>query len=226
MRLFIAAEPRELEGFLPYCTNVSPVELPVHWARVANWKDQQMIAIANGAGPVRAAAAVDCVLSITRALAVCSVGFCGALDPELGLGDIFVAQSVNRLPARLPKSDLALRSGALASVEHIAATAERKQELRAQGFDAVEMEAAGVAERARHYGAPFYCVRAVTDLARESFANDFEGALKPDGRFSVPALLLSALARPFERVPELFRLQRRCGIAARRLGGFLDACEF
>ncbi|HCC57424.1 MAG TPA: hypothetical protein DEQ47_09195 [Solibacterales bacterium] len=226
MRLFIAAEPRELEGFLPYCTNVSPVEFPVHWARVGNWKEQQMIAIANGAGPVRAAAAVDCVLSITRALAVCSVGFCGALDPELGIGDVFVAKSVNGLSAMRPVTEVTHRTGALVSVEHIAGTAEHKQELRARGFDAVEMEAAGVAERASHYGAPFYCVRAVTDVAGESFANDFEAALKPDGRFAVSNLLVAALARPFERVPELFRLQRRCGIAARRLGGFLDACEF
>lgn len=226
MRLFIAAEPRELEGFLPYCANVSPLELPVHWARVANWKGQQMMAIANGAGPLQAAAAVDCVLSITRALAVCSVGFCGALDPDLRIGDVFVAQSVNGLPALPPKSDRSHRRGALASVDRIAAGAEHKQQLRAQGFDAVEMEAAGVAGRAGHYGAPFYCVRAVTDLAHETFANDFEAALKPDGRFAVSRLLLSALARPASRVPELFRLQRRCGIAARRLGGFLDSCEF
>lgn len=225
MRLFIAAEPREFAGFLPFCTNVSPVEFPVHWARVANWKGQQMIAIANGAGPLRAAAAVDCVLSITRALAVCSMGFCGALDPVLRIGEVFVASSVNGLPALLPETDAPHRSGMLASVEHIAATAERKRELREQGFDAVEMEAGGVAERANHYGAPFYCVRAVTDLAGETFVNDFEAALKPDGRFAIMRLLSPALTRPFERVPELLRLQRRCGIAARRLGGFLDTCE-
>lgn len=225
MRLFIAAEPRELEGFLPFCTNVSPLELPVHWARVGNWKEQQMIAIANGAGPARAAAAVDCVLTITRALAVCSLGFCGALDAELGIGDIFAADSVNGMPARAPRSEAPHRSGALASVDHIAASAAEKQQLRARGFDAVEMEAAGAAERASHYGVPFYCIRAVTDLADESFANDFESALKPDGRFAVSRLLLLALARPFARIPELFRLQRRCGIAARRLGGFLDTCE-
>lgn len=225
MRLLIAAEPREFDGFLPYCTNVSPVEFPVHWARVANWNQQQMIAIANGAGPVRAAAAVDCVLSITRALAVCSIGFCGALDPELRIGDIFVAATVNGLPAMLPRTERPYRSGALASVERIAATVESKKELRGQGFDAVEMEARGVAERASHYGTPFYCVRGVSDLADEGFANDFEAAMGSDGRFSTPRLLSSALASPFTRIPELIRLQRRCGIAARRLGSFLDTCE-
>ncbi len=226
MRLFVSAEPREFDGFLPYCSNVSPLEVPVHWARVANWNGQQMIAIANGAGAARASAAVDSVLSITRALTVCSTGFCGALDPELRIGDVFVADTVDGMPAQHPQSEKPHRSGALTSSGTIAASAAEKQALRASGASAVDMESAAIAQRAAHYSVPFYCVRSVSDLAEETFANDFQAALGADGRYRVARLLAGALARPTQRFPELLRLQRRCGIAARRLGAFLDSCEF
>jgi adenosylhomocysteine nucleosidase len=226
MRLFVAAEPREFSGFLPFCTTVAPLDLPVHWARVGNWNGQQMIAIANGAGAARAASAVNCVLSITRALAVCSTGFCGALDASLNIGDVVVADTVDGLPTAAPRSEMKHHMGHVISADHIVATAEEKGILAGAGAAAVDMESGAIAQRAEHFGVPFYCVRSVTDLAGESFSNDFGAALQPDGRFGISRLLLGAMARPATRLPELFRLQRRCGIAARRLGVFLDSCEF
>ena len=52
-------------------------------------------------------------------------------------------------------------------IDHVAQTADEKRRLRAGGASAVEMEAGGVAERARARDVPFYCVRVVTDLADE-----------------------------------------------------------
>ena len=52
--------------------------------------------------------------------------------------------------------------------------------------------------RAPELGLPFYCVRAVTDLADESLANDFNRALRPDGHFdtiSILSLELCAIRR-------------------------------
>ena len=54
------------------------------------------------------------------------------------------------------------------------------------------MEAAGVARAAEDLGVPFYCIRAVSDLAGEDFANDFNAALTPDGRFSTLRLVAGA----------------------------------
>ena len=51
-----------------------------------------MIAIANGAGAPRAAAAVAAAVATERQpSAICSIGFCGALDESLAVGDIFTA---------------------------------------------------------------------------------------------------------------------------------------
>jgi nucleoside phosphorylase len=108
----------------------------------------------------------------------------------------------------------------------VARTAEEKLSLRAGGACAVEMEAAGVAARALEQGLPFYCIRAVTDLADETLHNDFNKALRPDGHFATISILASALRYPALRLPELFRLRKRCVSASRALGSFLADCRF
>ena len=116
--------------------------------------------------------------------AVVSTGFCGALDPALAVADVVVAtERGGGGPAAtdaLPVSSAAAspqRRGLLDRPRG-ANGAEEKRRLRAGGAMAVEMEAAGVAARAQARGLPFYCVRAVTDLAGETMANDFNAALR------------------------------------------------
>jgi hypothetical protein len=209
--LFIGADPREFTGAMRFWRDVKPVKLPVHWARSAVWKKKRVLAIANGAGPHRAAHAAGAA----RYSVLVNVGFCGALDPSLRIGDIVAGDRWLQ-----PHTSKRYVSGPLASIDYIAQTAEEKSRLRATGAIAVEMEAAGLEKL------PCYCIKAVSDLAGESFANDLNGALRPDGRINVPRLLLHACLRPFSRVPELKRLQRRAEIASNSLGEFLASCEF
>jgi adenosylhomocysteine nucleosidase len=167
---------------------------------------------------------VDAVAGSARA--VISTGFCGALDPALGIGDIFVASSVQGVPVSLPDCPRPHSTGALVSIDHVAGTAAEKHKLRATGASAVEMEAAGAHARALALGLPFFCVRSVTDLAEETFANDLNRALRADGHFDTMQILRSAMCRPVVRLPELVRLSKRCSIAARTLGEFLADCRF
>ena len=88
------------------------------------------------------------------------------------------------------------------------------------------MEAAGVAQRAQTLGLPFFCVKAVTDLAGETMANDFNAVLRSDGRFDTIGILASSLRHPWVRLPELFRLRSRSLLAARSLGEFIADCRF
>jgi adenosylhomocysteine nucleosidase len=111
-------------------------------------------------------------------------------------------------------------AGPIRSIPYIAQTAEEKRNLAVTGAIAVEMEAAGVAERAESHGLPLYCVRAVTDLAGEDLANNFNKALRLDGRFDTILILRGSLRNPMVRLPELFRLRKRCVRAAQILGDF------
>jgi nucleoside phosphorylase len=127
----------------------------------------------------------------------------------------------------LPVSSAAAHhSGVVCSIDRVAQTAEEKRRLRAGGAMVVEMEAAGVAARAEVRGLPFYCIRAVTDLAGETMANDFNAALRADGYFDTMVILRETLRRPLARLPELCRLRQRSVRAARVLGDFIADCRF
>ena len=218
--LFIGADPREFTGFLSHWRQIQPLQLPVYWARTGRWKGHEVHAIANGAGAERAFAAV---LVAPKSSAICSIGFCGALDETLRIGDVFVATEIRNgsssWPALQPHGPEA-PTGAVASIDHVAQTAEEKRNLRASGASIVEMEASGVARASEDLDLPFYCIRAVSDLAREDFATDFNAALSPDGRFNVISLIKQL------QLGELLRLQQRTALASKKLGDFLAATTF
>jgi uridine phosphorylase len=232
--LFVAADPRECTGLVSHWEGVRATSLPVNWARSGRWKGRDAIAIANGAGAERAFAAV---ILAARPTAVCNLGFCGALDESLRIGDVVIVlevqdgtrQSDRKYETLVPDINSAKSfalSGSAISITRVAQTASEKRNLRATGASIVEMEAAGAARAAEDLGLPFYCIRAVSDLAGEDFENDFNGALDSDGRFSALRLITGALASPRKRFGELLRLKQRTAIASKKLGDFLADCTF
>lgn len=210
----VAADPIEFAGLLRRVEEAGPVS----FGRQARLGDRRLWMVAGGAGARLAARAAA---SAPRPDRVLSIGFCGALDPALHAGDVFVATRVMALDenAEFPALPVAApsASGPLASVDRVVQTAGEKRRLRCCGAKAVEMEAAAVARQALQWGVPFSCVRAVSDEAEESFAIDFNAARRPDGSLSRPAILAAGLRHPCE----LLRLYRRARLASRALGDFL-----
>ncbi len=228
--LLIAAEPREFSGLLKFCRDVKPLAWPLYSARSADLNGREVLLVANGAGRRRAAQAVDVASSMGNLKLICNMGFCGALEKGMAVGDIFVAGRVQAGDADYvavqPQSTLPFHTGVLASINRVAQTSAEKSGLRAGGASAVEMEAAGVAAKAANLGLPFYCVRSVTDLADETFGLDFNAALRPDGRFDTMRIIAASCRRPLSLLPELLRLGKRCRIASRTLGEFVADCRF
>lgn len=228
--MLVAAEPREFDGLLPFCSEVRKLAWQLDWARSGECASRQLWMVANGAGAARAGRAVEVACQDGRPEAIVSMGYCGALDPALQIGDVFVATAVyaagRRFVVRLPHSDAPHATGVLASIDHVAQTAAEKESLRANGASAVEMEAGGVAQFAATHGIPLFCVKSVTDTAGQNFVLDFNKALLSDGHFGTIKLLTSALRNPGRAFPELFRLRRFCGIATRTLGEFIAGCRF
>jgi len=227
--LLVASDPMEFQGLLRRAVNARPAGLALDWSRFARLGAYEVLMAANGVGRERAAAAVDAGASIFAADWIVSIGFCGAVAPELGVADIVVATGVAaertyvvQPPAALP----AHHAGMVCSLGHVARTAAEKSSLYAAGSVAVEMEAGGVAERALALGRPFCCIKTVTDLARESMENDFNSALRSDGHFDTMEILRSSLRHPLVRVPELLRLRKRCVRASQVLGDFIADCRF
>jgi adenosylhomocysteine nucleosidase len=198
---------------------------------VAGRDDTEYVFAANGPGPKLARDAVKSAGGTAEYHAVVSVGLCGALVDGLDVGSIVVGNGVNGVNISEPRvdADYAMGSrniGPIASVNYVAGTVDEKRRLRRTGAIAVEMEAAAVLELASEVARPFYCVKAVSDIAGESFALDLNAARDTDGRFSVMRILGQALRAPGTGFPELARLKRNGERAANALGEFFAHCDF
>ncbi|HEY7392217.1 MAG TPA: hypothetical protein VH640_27110 [Bryobacteraceae bacterium] len=234
--LFVASAPMEYSGMLKRMKmrfsgwQAKAPAQRVLWARSGQMNGHEVLFIASGSGSHRAAAAVDAAAAVFQPNAIVSTGFCGAVDPELEIGQVVIGTSVTAADrsyaARQFSGRPACARGVVATVDHVVQTAAEKKKLREQGAMIVEMEAGGVAFRAEALGLPLYCARAVTDLASEDMANDFNAALRDDGQFATMRIFRHALGRPAIRFPELLRLRGNCIQAANTLGDFFAHCEF
>jgi adenosylhomocysteine nucleosidase len=216
--LMVGAEEREFGGILKRAGDIRALPWRgAAFSRQAAWKNRRWFLIANGPGPRLVERALNQRPNVDRIL---SIGFCGALDPTLRIGDIVVSGEV---PKGLQASFV---QGDVVSVDRVAFTAQEKCELRAvTGAAVVEMESAAVAQKAREWNVPFGCVRVVSDVAGDDLPLDFNRYRDADGRFERTRIALAALGRPFTVLPRLVRLDRDCRRAAERLGEFLANCE-
>jgi len=227
--LFVASDRREFSGLLARVVEARPAGLAVDWSRSARLGGNDVLLVANGAGWKRASAAVDTAVPGFHPDAVVNMGFCGALDERLQIGDVVVGTSIvgdTGKCACAAYQNARAAEGPICSIDHVARTAGEKRRLRAFGAIAVEMEAGGVVQRAQALHLPFYCVKAVTDLAGETMANDFNAALRSDGHFDTIRIFKGTLRHPTVRIPELIRFRNRCVRAARVLGEFFADCRF
>ncbi len=223
----MAAERRELEGLLVHVGEATKPHWPLDFARLGRLNGEPAAIVANGPGPKLAGAAVDMVKMRQTVDRLISIGFCGGLHPSLHACDIFAAtEVVGVMPALLPSSQKPFKTGKLLSIDRVVSTAMEKAELGRAGADAVEMEAAAVAARAKQYAIPFYAVRVVTDTCEEDFPLDFNRMRSRDGRFSRASILAAALGRPATIFPELLKLNKTTKRAAQALGDFLADARF
>lgn len=236
--LLVAAEADELKPFAKRLTGLRKLNWPLRYAFEGVWQGRRMMLAAHGAGPKLAAQAVEIAiravtaaeLSASRLEAVVSVGYCGALMPEVREGQVIVAREVldglkgERFTCFLPQTEFAHQIGTVISQNCVANDCSEKQQLACSGAIAVEMEAGGVAARTKRADLPFACIKVVTDRADESFAFDLNAMRTREGRIARGKIGVYALAHP-KLIPELFRWKRRAESAAQALGDFLVSCR-
>lgn len=237
--LFVAAEAAELKPFARRLTGLKKVKWPLDYCEEGVLDGRRVILAANGAGPGLASRAVEVALrafpvaglSSSRLEAVVNAGFCGALIAKLREADIVLGTSVlDKAKKELfpcePILGIAgeVSSGTIVTQNRIAGDSAEKRDLSALDAVAVDMEAAGVAERTKRAGLPFFCIKAVSDRLDESFGIDLNAMRTGEGRIARGKIIGYALWHP-KVVPELFRLKRRSESAAEALGEFLVSCR-
>ena len=194
---------------------------------------QQARFVASGPGVKNARAALEAVCQMETPSAIVSVGYVGALDPTLEVGQIFLARRVKRMGEKvdyqgeLPAFPTAegVAQGTLLTIDRVAQTSQEKRMLRQSGADAVDMEAYAVAGEAAKRALPFYCVRVVSDHAHTDFPVDFNRARRADGTFAGWRILAQAGLNS-SRWKRLLDLKRDAELASQCLAEFLKTCEF
>jgi adenosylhomocysteine nucleosidase len=179
------------------------------WSRISRehegrefifFEHDDVVAVCGGIGVDAARRTAEAVIALYHPTMVQSVGFAGALDSSLHVGDVFTPSVITdaRDGSRMQSEGMQLTSGEGSLVTFMAvAGAEQKLKLaRAYDARAVDMEAAAVAAAARAHAIPFVAIKVISDEM------DFEipGAdrfIDANGQFRTKSFVLFAALRPW-----------------------------
>ena len=134
--------------------------------------DTRIAVVESGAGAVLAARATQTLLDGHAPAWVLSVGFSGALQPHLKLGDLVVANAIVNTEGKGLSVDVRMQSspsdglyvGKFVNADHIVRTVEEKKQLgESTGAIAVDMESLAVARVCANRQVKFMSVRVISD---------------------------------------------------------------
>jgi adenosylhomocysteine nucleosidase len=149
-------------------------------AFVGEWQGVPIVLVRSGMGRDRARQALVEIAEKWDLKEVISIGYAGALDPSLEVGDLIVADQVievdiSRLGEEMKSYSLdkeifkamaGVSGKILLTVDQVTATPEEKRELRDRySAVAVDMETSALVAEAQARNLSFISVRAITDTA-------------------------------------------------------------
>jgi adenosylhomocysteine nucleosidase len=190
----VAALEREVGGLTRSC---SRVEQEYEGRSFVFFERDEMVVVCGGIGMEAARRAAEAVIALYSPTLVQSVGFAGALDAGLRVGDIFASAVV--VDAR-DGSRLQIEGGdgqrALVSFMTVAGVEQKAKLAQAYGATAVDMEAAAVAVAARTHGVRFGVTKVISDELY--FAMPEMGRfIDAQGRFQTAAFAVFVALRPW-----------------------------
>jgi adenosylhomocysteine nucleosidase len=179
--------------------------------------DVAVVAVAQGMGRARAERAAAITETYGRLDALISIGWAGGASCGAQPGIAYeVAEVIDAATGERYPTAAAAKSIKLVTLDHIAGKDEKRSMAESLGVSLVDMEAAAVARVARSRGIPFFCWKAVTDIASEDLP-DFNSLLDADGQLHMRRVAAYALTHPRYIAP-LLRLGRNSRSGAEALG--------
>ncbi len=186
---FVAALEREVR---PLVRTWRVNEKEYDGRRFQFFEDGEAVLVCGGIGPEPARRAAEAVIALYAPMVVYSVGFAGALDHDLKVGDLI--QPAQVIDARdSSRMNVSGGKGILVSFGSVASPVQKAKLRVSFSAQAVDMEAAAVARAAQLRGVEFGVVRSISDEfdftfpATEQFV-DSTGNFQ-QGRFAVYAAL-------------------------------------
>jgi adenosylhomocysteine nucleosidase len=224
----VAALEREVKGLIE---NWSRVEQEFEGRKFAFFVRDELVVICGGIGTECARRAAEAVIALYHPARVESVGFAGALDETLRVGEIFRSAEVidARDGSRFEtccvetgrfKTGDEQGTGRLVTFMAAAGVEQKAKLAKAYQARAVDMEAAGVLAAARAHGIVFGATKVISDEL------DFEMPRMADfidaaGRFKTASFVMYIALRPWlwKRVAVLARNSSK---AAKALAAHLE----
>jgi adenosylhomocysteine nucleosidase len=180
-----------------------------HAGSAGSWAVATLV---TGMGPALAREATRKALAAGPCDHVMVIGIAGGLDPELPVGSLMVPGKVRLYPEgpeyRTHPIPPRVADGALMTTDGLFEGEEVWRPILKQGFGAVDMEAAGVAEVCEEAGVAWSIYRGISDRPDEHIVDQAVFKLsKPDGSAD-PVALAKYLARDPRRAKALAHLNR------------------
>jgi adenosylhomocysteine nucleosidase len=176
----IGAIKDEIAGIKQEMQITHTLRWPTGNAFVGEWQEVPIVLVRSGMGRDRARQALVEIAEKWDLKEVISIGYAGALDPSLEVGDLIVADQVievdiSRLGEEMKSYSLdkeifkamaGVSGKILLTVDQVAATPEEKKQLRDKySAVAVDMETSALVAEAQARNLSFISVRAITDTA-------------------------------------------------------------
>ncbi len=182
-----------------------------------------------GMGPARATRATHALLDAHQPRWIVSTGFAGALNTDLKLGHIVVANEIVGLNSEPLQIDLEMASdpasglhvGRTLTVDKMIRTIEEKRALAEQtGAIAVDMETLAVATVCRQTKTRFMAVRAISDDLSADLPPEILSLVGDTGAIRFGAVIGSLWKRP-SSIKDMWRMREHAMDASEKLASFL-----
>lgn len=201
------------------------------------WGKQSIVLVRSGVGQQRAEDATLQVIDRFQPSTLISIGYAGAVQPELNVGDLVIANSIIEEKEKgeySPDSDWLSRAknipcldgfkvvvGGLLTVDNVIHDSPSKQELgKNYSVQAVEMETSAIAKVAEEKDVPLLSLRVISDRLDQELL-DSSSFLGSDGEISTLKAGWYVLTHPGS-IKSALSLRSQTQIATQALTKFLS----
>ncbi|MCA9024728.1 MAG: 5'-methylthioadenosine nucleosidase [Planctomycetaceae bacterium] len=191
--------------------------------------DIRVVTVESGTGQERARRATQALIDAHSPSWVLSVGFSGALSPDLKIGDIVMANSIINTTGEELKVDVKMAAdpergwhvGRIVTAGELVRTVAAKQDL-AQSTNslAVDMESLAVARLCAQTKTRFLAVRVISDDLSEDLPPEVISVFGGTGSLRAGAIAGALWKRPGS-AKDMWRLREQAVTASKRLASFL-----
>ena len=128
------------------------------------FENEEAALVCGGIGADAARRATEAIIQEVKPMRVISVGFAGALDGSMRVGDVLEPRTVINAADGV-RTEVGSGEGILVSSATVASKEQKIRLSKAYGANAVDMEAAAVAQGAQARGVGFGALKAISDAA-------------------------------------------------------------